>query len=232
LKSILRKVLPRIKESLRHPVKFFSGIKPEKGIRDPFVFFMIVISITFIFLTYHHVSLFNSLMEEVVTFYRSMGMNVSDFHIELTPGTYIIAYFILVISMILSSFLWYYATHLCIKIMGGKHGYYQTYKAMTYSLSADYLALPAFIISIVSLVATLKGSRIGLIIFIISIILYSIPTLYRLYLRLVGLERLQEISKLRAFFAAYVLAYILVFVAIIIIDIILISIIGMLSIFF
>jgi len=59
-------------------------------------------------------------------------------------------------------------------------------------------------------------------VFIVSIILYFIPALYRLYLRLVGLGKLQEISKWRAFVAAYILAYIFVFIAIILIDIVLV----------
>jgi len=228
LRTILEnKIISRIIGSLRHPVDFFKKIKPEKGFRDPFFFFMIVISVTFIFLTYHHVSLFNSLMQEMVTIFRSLGLNVRPVQIDLKPSVYIIAYFILVTSMVISSFLWYFITHLCVRLVGGKNGYYQTYKAMTYSLSADYLALPAFIISMISLVATLEGSRIGLVIFVISFILYSIPTFYRLYLRLVGIEKLQEISKLRAFIAAYILAYVLVFIAIVVIDIILIAIISL-----
>ncbi len=179
-----------------------------------------MISVTFIFLTYQHIVLFNSMMAELVNAYNSLGISVSFPVIEITPMTYILAYFILVISFVLISFLWYYITHLCIRIVGGKHSYDQTYKAMTYSLSADYLALPAFIVALVSLVKTIEdGSTASVVILTISGILYLIPTFYRLYMRIIGLERLQEISKFRAFIAAYILAYIFVFIAIILIDV-------------
>ena len=194
---------------------------------------MLVTSITFLFLTYHHIELFNNVMQRLVEIYRMMGIDVKFSAIDITFSTYILVYIILMVTFVLTSFLWYYVTHLCIKFMGGKHGYDQTYKAMTYSLSADYLTLPAFIVSFISLTITLVNRNIiATIIFFISTILYLIPTFYRLYLRLVGLEKLQEISKFNAFIATYIFAYVLLFFVVIIIDIIIIFIFFLLMTFF
>lgn len=204
-------------ESLRKPKEFFTDIKSEQGIRNPFFFMVIVMSIMFVFLTYHYVELYNGLLQQIVDIYAQMGMQVNVPDIELNFGIYVAAYFILLISFIITSFMWYYITHLCVMIVGGKKGYDQTYKAMTYSLSADYLTLPAFVVSFISLTITVVDRSFwSVLIFLISTTLYFIPAFYRLYMRLVGLEKLQEISKLRAFIAAYILAYIFVTVALII----------------
>jgi len=186
---------------------------------------LLVTAVTFFFLTYQHISIYNDLIDELVKFYAVFGLNVNLTPIELNAWTYLWVYLILVISFALTSFLWYYVTHISVMIVGGKKAYDQTYKAMSYSLSADYLSLPAFIVSLISLSIWLsKDSTTAKVIFIISSILYFIPAFYRLYMRLVGLEKLQKISKWRAFFAAYILAYIIVFGVIFIIDVILISI--------
>ena len=189
----------------------------------PFKFMIIVTSITFLFLTYHYIELVNNTMLRMVEMYHKFGIDVVPIEINLSFSTYVLAYFLLITSFVLVSFLWYYITHLCVKMVGGKHGYDQTYKAMTYSLSADYLTLPAFIISFIALTISLvKGSLIAIIIFIIATILYLFPAFYRLYMRLIALERLQEISILKAFIAAYILAYIFVFIALIIIDVLIV----------
>jgi len=213
----------RTVDSLLKPKMFFKKVKPEMGYRNPFLFLLIVMSVTFLFLTYHYVSMLNNIMQRLVDLYNSLGIVVYAPEINFTFATYIAAYLILLISSVLMSFLWYYITHLCVRLVGGKHGYNQTYKAMTYSLSADYLSLPAFIVSFVTLAISLvKSSLLIIIIFIISTILYLIPSFYRLYLRLVGLERLQEISKLKAFIAAYPMSYFFVTIAMLIIYIVLI----------
>ncbi len=218
-------MLRRTRDSLERPKRFFTGIRTEKGLRNPFLFLLIVLSITFIFLTYQHIQLFNAIMAGMNRFYAYLGLDIIFPTIDITPTTYAVAYLILIVSYILITFLWYDITHLCVRIMGGKEGYDQTYKAMTYSLSADYLALPAFIITFLTLTMTIiKRNTIVIIILIISAILYIAPSFYRLYLRLVGLEKLQKISKLRAFIATYILAYVFVFIAILAIDIIIIGI--------
>ncbi len=217
-------MIERTRDSLERPRKFFTDIRTERGLRNPFLFLLIVLSITFIFLTYQHIELFNALMEGMTRFYRHLGLDVAFPAINITPFTYAIAYLVLIVSYVLITFLWYDITHLCVRIVGGKGGFEQTYKAMTYSLSADYLALPAFILTFVTLTMTIiKRNRIVIAILVISTILYLVPSFYRLYLRLVGLEKLQKISKLRAFFATYILAYVLVFLAILVFDIILIT---------
>lgn len=229
INGYLKEMYRRTLHSLIRPKIFFSDIKSERGLKNPFVFLVIVMSLTFIFLTYQHIILFNSLMAGLVKAYNSIGFSVRFPEIKITFWTYAITYLVLVVSFILVSFLWYYITHLCIRMMGGKHSYDQTYKAMTYSLSADYLSLPAFIVSMVSLGnIILNRGIISIVIFIVSTILYLIPTVYRLYLRLIGIERLQEISKFRAFIAAYVLAYVFVFLALLVIDAVILAVIYLL----
>jgi hypothetical protein len=221
-RSILE-IYKRTKESLLHPEKFFNQVKHERGIKKPFWFFLAVMALTLLFLTYHHMELFNSLIDALILFYNQQGIPIDLPRIELTPKAYIVAYVVLLVSTIITSFLWYYITHLCVRMLGGKHPYDQTYKAMTYSLSADYLALPAFAVSLVSLVIAIgDGSLIAKWVFVISTILYLVPTFYRLWIRLIGLEKLQEISRWRAFLAAYVFAYVLLFLVIFIIDVIII----------
>jgi len=229
----IAEICRRTVDSLIKPKIFFKGIKPERGLKNPLIFLIIVTLITFLFLTYHHIALMNSLIQQIVGIYNELGIDMVAPQFELTFSFYVIAYFILAFTFIMISFLWYYITHLCVRIMGGKHGYDQTYKVMTYSLSADYLTLPAFIVSFISLTVTVVNySIIPFIIFIVSTILYLIPSFYRLYIRLVGLEKLQEMSKLRAFIAAYLLAYVFVTFALIIIDILLVLIIvGIIALF-
>ena len=200
-------------DSLRMPKDFFSDVKPERGFKNPFFFMFIVLFITMIFLTYHHIELFNSSIRGVSEAYEEMGLPAVDFQVEITFGTYVGIYLFIVISTVLLAFLWYYVTHLCVKLLGGKHGYDQTYKVMSYSHSADYLSLPSFAIWLVSFTYGLSTNNIiAWIVSAVAFVVYLIPLCYRCYLRLVGLEKLQEISKIRAFIAAYILAYIFVFI--------------------
>ena len=226
----IRELYIRTIASLRKPGEFFASIEEERGIGRPFIFLLIVFSVTFLFLTYHHVELFNSILQQLARTLASQGYPVPFKEIELNSTSYALIYLGLVISQVLITFFWYYVTHLCVRLVGGSGGYDQTYKAMTYSLSADYLTLPAFAVSLVSLTTTIASrSSVALAVFIISTILYLIPSLYRLYLRLVGIEKLQSISKLRAFIAAYVLAYGVLLLAIFLFEAGIIAIVIMLS---
>ena len=172
-------------------------------------------SITFLIITYHHIVIYNYYLR----FLKQLGLDsfLTQFNFDssvfsevtINWHVFVVAYIFLLLSSIMITFFWYWLTHLFVKLFGGKHGYDQTYKAMTYSLSVDYLTLPAFIVSIISLTSSISsGSLISFVIFIISTILYLIPSFYRLYIRLVGLEKLQEITKVRAFVAAYILPYV------------------------
>jgi len=216
-----RELWRRTVDSLRKPKEFFSDIKPEKGITRPFLFMTVVMAVTMLFLTYQHITIFNSFLAEVSKIYSQFGIVIPLDPLEINFKSYLMVYTILVASFIVTSFLWYYVTHVCVVIVGGRQGYDQTYKAMTYSLSADYLTLPAFIVSLVSLsIALTKDSMTATIVFYVSTILYMIPAFYRLYIRLVALEKLQNLSKVRGFVAAYVMAYIGMFFVILIIDVI------------
>jgi hypothetical protein len=189
--------------------------------------------ITLLFLNYHQIKLFNGLIQLILKLYEKFDIFITVDKVDISFFVFINAYISMIISVIIISFIWYYFTHLCVKLMGGKYGYDQTYKAMTYSLSADYLSLPPYIFFFLSLTYMIISMSIfSVVLFIISTIIYLIPSFYRMYLRLVGLEKLQEISKLRAFIAAYVLAYSALLIVMVIICLIILFILYLLMNFF
>src|SRR3989344_5460585 len=121
----------RVSKSLFHSSMFFDAVKKEEGVGKPLKFlaiisliFSIIFALMFVFLGF-----LIGLM-----FALAPGMAAIGGLLALLSGTLGIIFggFLWVI-VIVTSFVSAAISHLFIKIVGGKGGFYQTYKSLAYS---------------------------------------------------------------------------------------------------
>jgi hypothetical protein len=191
------------KEVMLSPSTFFKSVHNEKGLRKQFIFITVFAFIVFVFLTYQYLQQFN----DFVTRFNTMtGLTVLG-KIPLTIWTYIGVYASLVVLYILLSFLRYGVTHLFVILFNGKYGYHQTYKAMVYTLTPEYISSPLLAIFTIGM-AVLDKNWLTYLTLALIFLMMIILAIYQMYLRTVGLSKLQKISPMRSFLSIYVLGLI------------------------
>ncbi len=159
----------RLTRSLFHSSEFFEAVKGEEGIGKPFKF-LVVIALIFsaVFaLIFVLLGFLIGLMFALVPGMSSIGALLALF-----SGTLGLAFGgLLWVIIIATSFVSAAISHLFVKLVGGKGGYYQSYKSLVYSYSALILVW----IPLAGIIFAFLG----------------------MYNFIVGLSKLHEISKKR-----------------------------------
>jgi hypothetical protein len=190
------------KEVMVDPHGFFRKVHDERNFRKILNFLSVFTLIVFIFSTYQYLDQINSYISWANDLVGTQVLGT----IPITLTTYVAAYGILVVLFIALSFLRYWVTHWFVILFGGKHPYQQTYKAMVYTLTPEYLSIPLFAAILILLPFTLmRHWIIGYILLFILGALFLAIAIYQIYLRTIGLAKLQEISNVSALLAIYIL---------------------------
>lgn len=154
-------------------------------------------------------------------FFLAFDFFKSDFLAEYLPFSVslwviFIAFFIV---LVLSSFLRYYIIHVFVRLWNKKAEYKVTYKALAYGTTPGWLSIPFFALSLY--VYSLAND---LLLFAVFLLLLGISLCfegYAMYVRSIGLSKLQKISVLRSFLSIYVFGFVCYFVALFVIEFIL-----------
>jgi len=182
-------LLTKVKTALFQPDKFFEGIKQETSIKPAFAYYAILYAF--------------SMLLAMLTVSPLLFVLTSMF-----PAGYVIVFVIaLYVIGLLSSFFVAGVIHLCIRLLGGKGTYTQTYQVYAYSMT------PLFVFSVIySLSTFVSGIGSGLaVIFLLMILMMflSIVSLgYTLISLVKGTKILHGIETLKAIIA-YVVAAVL-----------------------
>ncbi len=194
-----------IKGVLLKPKEFFKDIKKEKGIKNAFLYFLIFSVITTFLSTLY--------------FYRVfLGIKIPQ--IELTHGLIIWIMFVLYILILLFSlvsiFILSAIIHLFVLLMKGKKGFYQTFKTVIYAGTPNYilsiLISPVYIF-VFSKFSGMKQMPPEFFVWFIPLFIIGLAVLiYIIYLEVIGIKKLQEISTFRAFTAVFLLPFALLIV--------------------
>jgi len=192
-------------EIMHQPKEFFKKVHDDKGLRREVQFLTVLSFVIFIFLTYTYLDQLNSVFSRINDY---LGEDIFTL-IQVNIQNYLYIYLALAVSFILISFMRYWVTHWFVILLGGRQGYQQTYRAMVYSLAPEYVYAPLFAISMISLPFVIAwGNAIAWTIWLVVFVLYMIPSLYEIYLRIVALSILQKISYWRSFAAIFILGYV------------------------
>lgn len=196
LKNTLKSFETKVKEILLNPSSFFKKAKKEQGIHHPIRFLIVFLLITQIFIVFYY-------FKNVFTQY---GWNF-----QLSITNYILVYIVLTVFTLIISFIRPALTNFFIRWFSKENKFEDTYKAMIYGLTPDYIATPFLIITMIFLSATiLLQNNWYLVIFIISAFITLVAAFYTLYLRMYGVSKLHKISMWKAFLCIYIFPVLLI----------------------
>ncbi|MBI4014741.1 MAG: YIP1 family protein [Candidatus Aenigmarchaeota archaeon] len=152
------------------PDKFFASVKKEKGLAEPMKYYAVISSVPLLVLA-------------VV-----MAAGFSIMPMPVMGGAVIAGLAILWLLQIAVLFLSAGIMHIAVKMLGGKSGYANTYRALAYG------ATPAALFGIIPFIGI-------------------VASLYSLYIEVKGISALQKMSTGRAVVAVLVVPLIAVVVA-------------------
>lgn len=197
------RVLKEVKEVLLTPNKFFKRIEKDKKFSRHLIFLVVLVFFIMLFLTYTYIQQIN---QYITAFADQLGVGHIIEQIPLNLTTYAIFYFSLAIIFILLSFMRYWITHWFVLLFNGKKPYRETYKAMVYGRSPEYITAP-LLLGLILLFPFIANP-----LAIAAIVVIAIPflalSIYQIYIKTIGLASLQKISKLKSFLSIYVLGFI------------------------
>lgn len=194
----MKDLISKSKKVLVTPKDFFNSIKKEKGLWKPLKYLILFLLLTQLFLVFHY-------------FENVLGM--FEINIDLSLTNYIIMYLVTTIMVFVISFIRPAITNVFIRMFSDENKLEDTYKAMIYGLTPDYLATPFFVITMIFISATVwLENPFWMVLFIISSLITLVAAGYTLYLRVYGVANLHKISWIVAFLCIYVFPVILIII--------------------
>lgn len=173
---------------ISNPKKFFKSVEKGKGYLEPWIYYVIVMSI-YLFLS--AIASIPSMMQELSTEFDAFGAVFSGIF------SIVIIFIIFFIILLLSSgmiFIGAGIQHLFLLLVGTKKRYIETFKLLCYS-TTPVVFLSVFIF--------LEGiPMIGGILYIIGTI---IITIYLFYIEVLGAKILHKLSTLRSVIAIVII---------------------------
>ncbi len=207
-------ILQTAKKIMLEPSRFFTSIHNEKGYKKHLHYMVVITLVTFIFMTLYYLDGFN----RAAQFIGDLIPGIHYPRIEPTPKVYLISYIIFAVLFFMVSNLRYFMTHLAVRMLGAKNPFYQTYKAMVYSLTPEYYSAPLLALI---LILPFFADTIVWIIWGVVFVLYILLSLYIVYIRTLALSELQKISMIRSFLAIYILGIFVQMMAVLTISVLL-----------
>lgn len=201
-------VLPKLKKLFFHPKAFFSEVEKEKNYSSS-LFFYAKLSIAAAII---------GLLLSIITLIIK-GVN----------GSLAISIANLLTSLIFSigaafaiPFIAAGITHLAVLVFGGRQGFFNTYKPITYALSITIIY--SLIIQIISWIFSIIDSSLAIAtenpelllqnqgfiaMMIIYLIVMTISTIHMIYTGTLGLSKFQKMGKLKAFISIIIIPLII-----------------------
>ncbi len=220
------RVVEEVKGVLLNPKNFFKKIEKDKTFSKHFVFLVILVFFVMLFLTYTYIQQIN---QYINIFAQQLGIEHIIGQIPLNLTTYAIFYFSLAFIFILLSFLRYWITHWFVLLFKGKRPYRETYKAMVYGKAPEYITAPLFLALL--LLLPFITNPIAIVAMVIIAIPFIALSIYQIYIKTIGLAKLQKISNLKSFLSIYVLGFITQLLIVGVIELILLLILAFVYIF-
>jgi hypothetical protein len=174
-----------IKGVLTKPKGFFKAINKEKGIKQAYLYFIAF-------------SLFANLF--IVPYYLKVAL------LEASISSYIIVYILLSLINLGFIFVSVGIIHLFVLMVGGRKGFYQTFKAIVYGKTPQFISAPVTLILLYFSFADYPlGLNFGI---ALILILLAIPVVcYTYYLYVIGISTLHDITRFRAFAAVFLIPF-------------------------
>jgi len=198
----------KLKNVLFHPGRFFEAVKPETGIKNAFIF-MLVVSLANILIMAAILLFAGSVVAALLG--GSILAAVPFANIITLGVVYLFGVYALSIGLF---FLLSEITHGFVRIAGGKRGFSQTFKGVAYA------AAPGIFLLVIYPVSFLGGGDISVSMALGAFQLFV--ALWSLYLAIRGVSAFQEISAGKAF-TVIVFTSIVVIVAVFVISSFLVS---------
>lgn len=188
------KFFKKIHNILLKPEEFFTKIKKEKGIKDAFLYY----------------SIFAVIIGFLTTIYLYRVFSTTEIYSSLIQGMMfpilIVLFIFILMTSIAGIFIISGIIHLFVLLLNGKNRFSETFKVLIYGDT------PRFIFSIITVpISTLiipvtKGVLSQkLIVMIITGIIGLAILIWSIYLKVIGIAKLQNISKFRAFAAVFLI---------------------------
>jgi hypothetical protein len=172
-------ILKKVRSVLFSPTKFFEKVREEVDIKEAFKYILVL-------------ALIPSIIISII-----YPMIIPP---EFIPLWYIIGPIIYYFFIILGFFVQAAILHLFVKLLGGKKSYSETYKASVYSYTP--MMLFGYIgpfLSIMWFYRFFIGMKPGLFGYILLATVWVVFMLWSLYILVIGLSKLHEMTKKRAF---------------------------------
>ena len=194
-----------IREVMFRPRHFFQ-ITLNWGIRQPLRYLIWVSLFTQLFLVY------SFLASGISIPLYAYGIDYV-YEPSLTVMNFILYYIGFLIYSVIFSFLWPAVSHLFIRIFNRHALYRNTYKSIIYSGTPNYVVVPFYfiVIGLGFSYALLQRPWLGLL-FAISLLIWLAGHAYSIYLKLISIRQLHNISIFKAFLCLYVLPTVLLIV--------------------
>ncbi len=200
------KFFDKIKKVITEPTKFFNAIKKEKDIGPAFLYYVVFLAISSVFMIPYLWRVFSQVSAEGIPF--SLGTMIPSM---------VVMQFVFGIIML---FIMYGIIHLLVKLVKGKGDFSDTFKAMIYGATPNFIISPLILIYMG--IVGVENIFLLIPVYLISIAVF----IWVLVIQIKGIKILHKISTWRAVLAILILPILLVILLLIIIFLILFAIAG------
>ncbi|MBW2993296.1 YIP1 family protein [Candidatus Woesearchaeota archaeon] len=205
------KFFDKIKKVITQPTNFFKAIKKEKGIGPAFIYYVVFLVISSVFMIPYLWRVLSQASAEVTS-----GQGI-PFSLGTMIPSMVVMQFVFGIIML---FIVYGIVHLLVKLVKGKGDFSDTLKAMVYGATPNFLFSPLLliylgIVGITNMALVIPVYFVGFAVFI-----------WCLVIQVKGIKILHNLSTWRAVLAIIILPIILILIIAIILLLILVAIAG------
>ena len=204
------KFFAKIKKVITQPTKFFNAIKKEKGIGPSFIYYVIFLAISSVLMIPY-------LWRVLAQASKVTSGEGIPFSLGTVIPSIVIMQFVFGIIML---FIMYGIIHLLVKLVKGKGDFSDTFKAMVYGATLNFIISPLILIYMG--IVGVENIFLLIPVYLISIAVF----IWVLVIQIKGIKILHKISTWRAVLAILILPIILVILIIIILILILLAIAG------
>lgn len=180
----------RVKTILFHPTEFFGQVTNETKYWPPLKFIIKFYLILFVI---------QSIFSVLAYLVASIKIKISSLVLSIGLGLVLSP-----IGVIIGAFIGAFVVHIGILILGGRQGFFNTFKPLTYTsiVAFSYSIILIIVNGILSLLVTLPSKGIAITNIVIIVIIFISSMIHTTIVEVIGISKFQNISKLRAFFGA------------------------------
>jgi len=193
----MKHYLQTLNDIIFRPRHFFANIS-HQGIKEPLKFLVFLSLFTQFFLVFAFLKSAKPISLE------KYGIPLT-YTPHLTFFTFVLFYVFALIAVVFYNFLRPSITHFFVKLFNRRARFKDTYKAIVYSNTPTYIILPFYLVVVaLGFSAALFQKPFLLILLIISLIFWLGAEAYSIYLHIMSISRLQNISWIKSLLCVYV----------------------------